>query len=403
MRTRRGLVIVVVVVLLLLVCGIGALIALGSGPLGGAPGAISFEEVTEPAPATPPPMITVIVAARDIPRGASVSVQDVSTIGWPVLAEMPVPAGTLIVSPEEGLGLEQVEGRIARTDILRGQPILDFMLTPGSEPVGLADLGSDAALLIPSGQVAIAMSIDRLSSVAYALKEGDHVDILASFRFIDVDEEFQTRLPNNGRVLTDDAELVSLGFGLLEVTQGRQEEGPFGTTILIIPGEAEQTQRPRQVTQLVISNALVLRVGQWPVDDLNTPIVVAPGAAPQPAPAEGEQGAAASAEATPLPTAIPLPEVITLIVSRQDALVLKYALETNAQIDLALRTVLDNEVTETTTDSVTLQYLIDFYNVAIPPRLPAAQDPRIDQNESGAAAESEPSAQPTETDPGASE
>jgi hypothetical protein len=64
--------------------------------------------------------------------------------------------------------------------------------------------------------------------------------------------------------------------------------------------------------------------------------------------------------------------------SRQDALVLKYSLETGADIDFALRSALDNDVTDVSTDSVTLQYLMDFYDIVSPPQLPIGQQPRID-------------------------
>jgi Flp pilus assembly protein CpaB len=336
--------------------------------------------------------VNIIIAARDIPRGARLSVQDVTVMAWPVLAEAPPPLGYLEVGSEEGAaGLEQVEGRIARTDILNGQPLLDFMLTPGEEPAGFADVGSDAALLIPSGQVAYAIPIDRLSSVAYALREGDHVDVLMSFRFVDVDEDFQTVLPNQGLVLTTDPTLIEAGLGLFQYDIGREEDGPLGTTLLVLP-TADEGQRPRQATQLVIDNAVVLRVGTWPLLGLNEPIVVTPA----PPPTQPAEGTPTGGEAPP-PTATPLvaPDVVTLTMSRQDALVLKYALETGADIDLALRSVLDDDIDDIVTDTVTLQYIIDFYNVAVPPKLPIAQEPRID---GAAPADATPEGVPTPTD-----
>jgi pilus assembly protein CpaB len=318
--------------------------------------------------------VQVIVAARDIPRGARLSVSDVTVISWPLLAEAPPPTDALIVSSQEGEpGLEQVENRIARVDILNGQPILNFMLTPGDQPTGLAEQSSDAALLIPSGQVAVAMPVNRLSSVGYAIREGDHVDLMMSFRIVDVDEDLQTLLPNHAFMLTDDADLVDLGLNLLELTYGREEDGPFGTTLVLFPSSNDPTQRPRQATQLIIDNAMILRLGNWPLAGLNEPIVITP--VPPPTASPTDEGGEA-----PPPTATPivLPDVVTLTMSRQDALVLKYALETGADIDLVLRSALDDDVADVPTDTVTLQYIIDFYNLAVPPRLPIAQDPRID-------------------------
>ena len=63
--------------------------------------------------------------------------------------------------------------------------------------------------------------------------------------------------------------------------------------------------------------------------------------------------------------------------SRQDALVLKYALENEASVDLALRSALDDDITDIQTDAVTLEYITSFYGVDVPPALPYAIDPRV--------------------------
>jgi Flp pilus assembly protein CpaB len=380
-RGRRTGIILILLIIIILVVGIGVLFFLQSQtpttPQTGETigGETDGSEVIPPTPTTPP-TVQVIVAARDIPRGARLSVQDVTVISWPLLAEAPPPTDALIVSSQEGEpGLEQVEERIARVDILNGQPILNFMLTESDQPTDLASEGSDASLLIPSGQVAVAMPINRLSSVSYAIREGDHVDLMMSFRFVDVDDDFQTILPNSALLLTDDEALALIGVNILEMEYGREEDGPFGTTLILFTNINDITQRPRQSTQLIIDNAMVLRVGSWPLAGLNEPIVITP--VPPPTAAPTEEGGGAEA---PPPTATPivLPDVVTLTMSRQDALVLKYALETGADIDLALRSTLDDDVADIPTDTVTLQYIIDFYNVAVPPRLPVAQDPRID-------------------------
>jgi Flp pilus assembly protein CpaB len=383
---RNGMIVLILIFIIILVVGIGALLFLQSQTptdpqTGDTTGGATDGGTEIPPTPTTPPTVQVIVAARDIPRGARLSVQDVTVISWPLLAEAPPPTDALIVSSQEGEpGLEQVEDRIARVDILNGQPILNFMLTQGDQPTDLANVGSDAALLIPSGQVAVAMPINRLSSVGYSIREGDHVDLLMSFRFVDVDEDFQTLLPNSALLLTDEQELADIGLNVLdEIQYGREEDGPFGTTLIIFPNTNDITQRSRQATQLLIDNAMVLHVGNWPLAGLNEPIVITP--VPPPTASATEEG---GGEAPP-PTATPivLPDVVTLTMSRQDALVLKYALETGADVDLALRSALDDDVANIPTDTVTLQYLIDFYNVAVPPRLPIAQDPRIDGNPGG--------------------
>lgn len=375
-RSRRTGLILIVLILLILVIGVAAIFLL-QGFLGGGgtaePG--GGQDVAEVPTTTPPPTVNIIVAARDIPRGARLTVQDVSIMRWPLLAEAPPPIDALVVAEGDGAGLEQVEGRIARVDIITGQPVLDFMLTPGDEPTSLGDLGSDAALLIPSGSVMITIPITRISAAGYSLREGDHVDVFASYSFVDVDEDFQSVLPNEAIILTDNPELVALGIQQFQYVVGRRETGgPFGSTLLVIPNSNNQQQQiPRQTTQLVIDNAVVVRMGTFPLADLNQPIVITP--APPPTPSQQQEEGAPDQAAGPTPTAIPafqVPDVISLAMSRQDALVLKYSLEMGAKIDLVLRSALDDDINNIVTDPVTQEYIINFYNVQVPAKLPQA-------------------------------
>ncbi|MBE2193299.1 MAG: hypothetical protein IAE83_03920, partial [Anaerolinea sp.] len=78
-----------------------------------------------------------------------------------------------------------------------------------------------------------------------------------------------------------------------------------------------------------------------------------------------------------LPTATTPPlDMITLAVEPQDAVVLVWAIESRLPITLALRSSRDLDRTQTTT-AVTLEYMINTYNVPQPPRLPYALEPAI--------------------------
>jgi pilus assembly protein CpaB len=372
--SKTAIIIIVVLIVIVVIAGGGllALQFLGGGAEAGEVPVVGGQQAAPPT-STPAPTINIIIASRDIPRGTRLSISDVTTIAWPIIADAPPPFGALVVGDVEGAGLEQVEGRIARVDILAEQPVLDFMLTPDDQPIDLADVGSDAALIVPSGMVAMALPIDRLSSVAYALREGDHVDIMMSFLFVDVDEEFQTGLPNTGILVREDPEF---GLQTFQYPMGREEVGLFGNTVLVVPNTESTIGIPyRRTTQLVIDNAMVLRMGAWPLADLNQPIVVM--ITPEPVVEETtpEPGAAEAVPGEPTPTpvpAIPIPDVITLAMSRQDALVLKYAYEAGANITLTLRSALDDDINDVTTDPVTLDYIMTFYNVPEPGRLPVA-------------------------------
>jgi len=362
-RGRRTGLILIVVIILLLVGGVGILLvsAVLTPPVSATPAGGEVQP-------TPVSTVKILVAAHDIRRGSRLTAQDVTTADWPLNLALPANAMTAGDTPDQP-GPEQVEDTVARVDILQGQPVLSHMITPPGQ-ADLQSTGSDAALLIPTGQVAVAFPLNRLSGVAYALRTGDHVDILMSFRFVSVDNDFQTILPNNIGIIN--ATLTPLGGGEGGGVQvGREESGPFGSRIWVVP--SENNQRVRQVTQLVIKNAIVLRVGDWPLGDVNASIVVTQ----PPPPPEGATPTPEGAGPTPIPEIVP--DVITVVMSRQDALVLKYSLETGADIDFALRSALDNDLTDVSTDSVTLQYLMDFYDIVEPPLLPISQQPRIEE------------------------
>lgn len=367
---RAGLILLGVVIFLL----IGAVALYFILSLNGAAtnNQANTQNTSQAAPPQQVSTIKIIVAAHDIHRGARLTEDDVTTMDWPSSPDTPLPPDALTVgnTPDQP-GLEQVKDRVARVDILQNQPILGNMLTPGDKPPSLGAVGSDAALLIPPGKIAISVPISRMSSVSYKVRPGDHVDVLMSYRFIDLDKDFQTKLPNgitafDGGTGFTQSPNASTGAGI--DTQGREENGPFGLRVLVVPSELDQ--HPRQSTQIMITNAEVLAVGD--TDATEGAIVVTPetssSATGTPEPAN-QQG----------PTAVPpAPDIITLIVSRQDALVLKYSLEVGADIDLGLRSAYDVEAQDTQTDTVTLQYLFDYYKLEEPPKLPLGFDPSID-------------------------
>lgn len=320
---RRGGLLVILGLLLLIVAVAGFLLLSRA--------ASPAEQPKEPEV----PQRQVLVALQDIPRGTIIGQDMVGLQSYPVDSLQDVEAD-LILSPELAVG------KIARTDIARRQPLLAGMLL---EPTAGRIGGSDAALLLPEGSVAMAFRVDQLSSIAYALQPGDHVDVLISLRLVDLDPDFQSKLPNRMIVTKPDGSTEEMPFG-------RPENGPSGQ-VLAVPSEG---QRSRLVTQLTLQNLLVLGVGNWPDEE----------AQPVPTPTPGGR------QPNEVPSTPGLPNVITLALSQQDALVLKYAQEAGASITLVLRR--NGDESQVSTTSVTLQYLIDRFGIEIPPKLPFGVD-----------------------------
>jgi Flp pilus assembly protein CpaB len=197
---------------------------------------------------------------------------------------------------------------------------------------GFGGEGSEMALAIPKGKVAIAVPVRILSAVAGAIHPNDRVDVLVSFSFVEVDADLQLLEP----VTLVDCDLQC------------QKQG---------------AQIPRLVSQYTVQNVPVLSLGLWSEEP--EPVV-------QAAPAgEGE-----TAETTELPApasgvedALIQRTSVTLVVSPQDALVLKWATEVDATIDLAMRSAVDADI-YAQPESVTLQYMLDRFQISVPPKLP---------------------------------
>jgi Flp pilus assembly protein CpaB len=219
-------------------------------------------------------------------------------------------------------------------------------------------MGSDAALQIPAGKVAYALPVSRYSGVAWALQAGDHVDVIISLLMTDLDEEFQTALPDNAACVQP-AEGEECQGGVM----GRLQVLANGWIVNLTPSEA---QRPRLVTQMTVRDAIVLYIGDWSSEGV--------AAAPEEEAQAVEVQPAEGATATPTPTRAAV-EPLTIIVTPQDAMVLKYAEEVGASIDLVLRSAGDTN--QVPTESVTLQYLLDRFDIELPPKLPYGVTPPI--------------------------
>lgn len=324
----------------------------------------SATPVTAPQPTPVIKTVNVIVVTQQVPRGAAVS--------GAVLGMVPVPEELYY----EGMftNIADVEGQLAKFDLEAGVPLTRGMLVESAEQ--LSSTGSTAALSIPRGMVAVSIPINRLSSVSYAPRPGDHVNVIVAMLLVDLDNDFQTLLPNMnvGVIAPGPAPVeqpekpsivaISEGGGIV----GRATQDPLlGQTFYHIPSEI---QRPRMVSQNLLQDAIVLQVGSFPYKELEE--------------MEQQEQAGEEAEPTPEPTddeeqqapeAPPPPDVITLIVTPQDAITLNYLMYSGAQLTLALRAAQDD--TRVQTESVTLQFLLEQYNITVPAKLPNGMEPPV--------------------------
>jgi pilus assembly protein CpaB len=337
--------------------------------------ATGVEEEGEPArPAEAVSMLTVVGAGQPIPRGDVITADHLFLMKWP--SEHRLEAMFIVENEKDEENVEQVFASIVsrqtRHDIPQGMPLTSDMIIDVNK--SLDDTGSLAALRIKKGMVAIPIPVDRLSSVAYALRPGDHVSVIGSFRVVDVDTEFQSLLPNNvgGVISTGFAGEDQPPWLTIQVESpfqftsvGRTELDPLlNELVYVMPMEI---QRPRVVTQIMIQDAIILRYGEFSYEDLRPQEL---------APAEGEEGQEQGEPAAEVaqPEHKP-PDIVTLIVSPQEAVELEYLMRNEVDITLVLRSAGDTDPSDT--EAVTFQYMLETYNIPVPAKLPYGFNPGI--------------------------
>jgi len=229
------------------------------------------------APAAPPvPTKPVVVVVQPIGARVPIVQTAIQTRPWPADA---IPAGAL-TDPTKAVN------KLTRMPLLPGQILLEGMiLDKEKEEKERKGVGSDASFIVPKGKVAVAFPISLISGVAHALQAGDSVDVMVS----------------------------------LDLTPAPEPGAKTAPTKYI-------------VTQILLQDVEVLRVGPWPQ----------PGAA-------GETRETAN--------------VVTFLVNRQDALVLKFVRENSLSIDLALRAAGDREIVGT--EPITQEYLNIRFNLPL--------------------------------------
>jgi pilus assembly protein CpaB len=248
----------------------------------------------------------VVVAIQPIPEDEPVE-------GRVELRSMPEEA-----IPEGAIrSVESTSGLLSAGPIPQGTIIQPELLISPQELSLEGELGK----LIEPGYEAVAFPITELSSVSYGVRPGDHVDILMTFFFVDMDQETQTLEP--------------ICPPLCPNLESR---------------EADITeQRPRLASQLTLQDVEVLGVGQWTTG----PALPEDGSEPGSGQDEGQ---------------VEPPRYITVMLTPQDALVLKLAREYGASIDLAVRAQDDHQ--QFTTQEVTLDYILARFSVTLPGKQP---------------------------------
>jgi pilus assembly protein CpaB len=105
----------------------------------------------------------VIVAERDLTMGTRLQPDMLQTLDWPKAAAIQGPLTSL----------DQAVGRVIRTPLLRGEPLLQSKLAPMGEKGGLS------SVLAP-GQRAVTVKVNEIMGVAGFALPGNYVDVMVN-------------------------------------------------------------------------------------------------------------------------------------------------------------------------------------------------------------------------------
>ncbi|CAG2156797.1 Flp pilus assembly protein CpaB [Cupriavidus numazuensis] len=207
----------------------------------------------------------VVVASTDINLGQRLSPEFIKVVDWP---RESLPPGALIDQ-------KTVDGRVTKTSVMRGEPILESKLTPAGTKGGLS-------AVIADGKRAITVRVNDVVGVAGFALPGSFVDIIVNT---------QKDAKSEGQHEQSISKIVLEKILVLAVAQevNRDETKPKvvnAVTLEVSPDEAEKLDLARSVGSL----SLVLRnqIDPRPVDTagatkrslLNEPILQAAVAAP---------------------------------------------------------------------------------------------------------------------------
>ena len=184
----------------------------------------------------------VVVAANDLDLGQPLNGSQLKLVSWPAAS---VPPGAF----ED---LKALDGRVVRTSLQRGEPILDAKLAPIGTKGGLSAVIND-------GKRAITVRVNDVVGVAGFALPGNYVDVI-----VNTNEEAKSA--QNGNI----SKIVLEKILVLAVAQqvSRDDTQPKvvnAVTLEVTPDQAEKLDVARSVGTL----SLVLR-NQMDVADINT-------------------------------------------------------------------------------------------------------------------------------------
>jgi pilus assembly protein CpaB len=131
------------------------------------------------------PTRQVFVATADISPGTALNGSAVKAVTWP----------QAVIPPNCASSMRELENRVVKVPIPRGNPVLFSMLAPEGTAAGLSGILDD-------GKRALTVKVDEVTGVAGFIHPGDHVDVLMDLALQGQKDHFSKTILHDISVLT---------------------------------------------------------------------------------------------------------------------------------------------------------------------------------------------------------
>jgi pilus assembly protein CpaB len=348
---RRGMTIILIAVLLIVIVGaIYGYLTFFNKPAGVA------QPLSQPTPSGE--LVDIVLTTQAIAKGTQFTESVLTYVKYP---RTELVSGTFITD------MNEVLGKRAKFDLEARMPLTQGMVV--DQPTG-----SLASFQIPTGMTAFSVPVTRETFVSYAPQMGDHVMMVGCMLLTDLDTNFQSKLPNYTSIVKapgancTDENCTGVTVSANINTSGDPSKMGYAAIDpnlnMVTYSVPSESQRPRLVCQTVIQDATILRVGDFSAELL-------PKAGENSTPDEATQNAQSAAA-----IAAANPDIVSLIVTPQDVVLLNYLLSNKVQLTMALRSAGDLQILST--QPVTLQFVMDQKNIQLPAKLPYGVEPRTE-------------------------
>ncbi|MCP8938137.1 Flp pilus assembly protein CpaB [Alsobacter sp. SYSU M60028] len=188
------------------------------------------------------PAAEVLVAATDIPVGATVSAREVKWQAWPGDGVGP----GMITRASQPNAVQDFTGALARTTLMTGEPIRNERLVKANQ-------GGVMSALLPAGQRALAITIDNRgsNSAGNFILPNDRVDVIRIFKNDDASHAEQREVYASETLLRN-VKVLAIGQNIQERNGEKVVVGETAT-LELDPGQVELVLLAQRVGQLSLA------------------------------------------------------------------------------------------------------------------------------------------------------